>query len=139
MTTIPLMSSEVEVGVDPPTAFTAFTDEMDLWWVRGPINFVDSIGRLPDDDGGGHWIEFRVGNCSLIVLPLDQALPDRVPATHVPWVFVDHLDAHLAAAQAHGATIVEPIHQHGYRSYTAADIEGNRWTFAQARPTMRGG
>jgi hypothetical protein len=27
------------------TAFTAFTDELDLWWVRGPINAYDS-GRL---------------------------------------------------------------------------------------------
>ena len=35
------VSSEVEVGVDPEvafTAFTAFTAELDLWWVRGPIN-----------------------------------------------------------------------------------------------------
>ncbi len=26
--------SEVEVPVDPTTAFTVFTDELDLWWVR---------------------------------------------------------------------------------------------------------
>ena len=38
-------SSLVEVGTDPHTAFTAFTDELDLWWVRGPINAYDS-GRL---------------------------------------------------------------------------------------------
>ena len=31
-------SSELEVVVDPLTAFTAFTEELDLWWVRGPIN-----------------------------------------------------------------------------------------------------
>src|SRR5687768_11469012 len=31
-------SSEVEVAVDPATAFTIFTEELDLWWVRGPIN-----------------------------------------------------------------------------------------------------
>lgn len=31
-------SSEVEVPVDRVTAFTVFTDEFDLWWVRGPIN-----------------------------------------------------------------------------------------------------
>ncbi|HEY6836935.1 MAG TPA: hypothetical protein VI142_10880 [Gaiellaceae bacterium] len=37
--------STVEVAVDPLTAFTAFTDELDLWWVRGPINAYDS-GRL---------------------------------------------------------------------------------------------
>ena len=33
-----MVSSEVEVAVDPDTAFAAFTDELDLWWVRGPIN-----------------------------------------------------------------------------------------------------
>jgi len=37
--------STVEVAADPQTAFTAFTDELDLWWVRGPINAYDS-GRL---------------------------------------------------------------------------------------------
>jgi uncharacterized glyoxalase superfamily protein PhnB len=37
--------STVEVPTDPQTAFTAFTDELDLWWVRGPINAYDS-GRL---------------------------------------------------------------------------------------------
>jgi uncharacterized glyoxalase superfamily protein PhnB len=38
-------SSQVEVEADPQTTFTAFTDELDLWWVRGPINAYDS-GRL---------------------------------------------------------------------------------------------
>ena len=38
-------SSTVEVETDPLTAFTAFTDELDLWWVRGPINAHDA-GRL---------------------------------------------------------------------------------------------
>jgi uncharacterized glyoxalase superfamily protein PhnB len=40
-------SSSVEVAADPETAFTAFTDELDLWWVRGPINAYDS-GRLAE-------------------------------------------------------------------------------------------
>ncbi len=35
-----------------------------------------------------------------------------------------------------GATVVSGIRQHGYRAYEAEDLEGNRWTFAQARPTM---
>jgi hypothetical protein len=38
-------SAAVEVAADPLTAFTAFTDELDLWWVRGPINAYDT-GRL---------------------------------------------------------------------------------------------
>src|SRR5918999_1815428 len=48
-------SSTVEVAADPLTAFTAFTDELDLWWVRGPINAYDS-GRLVEmrcEPGGG--------------------------------------------------------------------------------------
>ena len=35
----------MEVAADPTTAFAAFTDELDLWWVRGPINAYDA-GRL---------------------------------------------------------------------------------------------
>jgi uncharacterized glyoxalase superfamily protein PhnB len=265
------VSSEVEVGIDPHTAFTVFTDEMDLWWKRGPINFHDAAravekrcepgvggrilevydttsgdalelgritvwepgsrlawtssvddvevevtfqptsdgtrvrvdatipegasdrggtsfvrvvpywfpdwcarrdtapreprdlarlaiavyyrkpataarwladafgftpaGALPEDDDTHGWIEFDVGNCSVILFTLDDAA-NASAVTHVPWVFVDDLDAHLARTQASGATIVQPVHQHGYRAYVAADLEGHRWTFAQARPTM---
>jgi uncharacterized glyoxalase superfamily protein PhnB len=35
-------SAAVDVAVDPMSAFAAFTDEIDSWWVRGPINFFDS-------------------------------------------------------------------------------------------------
>lgn len=268
------VSSEVTVGVDPETAFAIFTDEMDLWWVRGPINFYDAsraiarrcepgvggrllevydettgealeLGRittwqpgerlgwsssvddvqtevrflpvaagttvivtatipaggadrggtswvrvvpgwlgawlarrdtaprtaaetgrlglalyyakplaaarwladafgfipaspLPDDDADRRrtWIEFHIGNCSVMLFPLDGDRPADAPVTHEPWVFVDDLDAHLAHARKAGATIVSDIHQHGYRAYETADLEGNQWTFAQARPTM---
>ncbi len=34
--------SEVEVGLDPDTAFAVFTEELDYWWLRGPINNWDS-------------------------------------------------------------------------------------------------
>lgn len=34
--------SSVDVDVDPLSAFTIFTQEIDLWWVRGPINNYDS-------------------------------------------------------------------------------------------------
>ena len=71
MTETQSRSSEVTVGVDPHIAFTAFTEEMDLWWVRGPINFYDSSravavrcepgvgGRLLEvyDDARGDWLE----------------------------------------------------------------------------------
>src|SRR5438093_10241867 len=34
--------SSVEVRLDPRTAFAVFTDEIDYWWLRGPISNWDS-------------------------------------------------------------------------------------------------
>ena len=39
-------SSDVIVAVDAATAFKAFTEEMDLWWQRGPINFWSDAGHV---------------------------------------------------------------------------------------------
>jgi uncharacterized glyoxalase superfamily protein PhnB len=269
--------STVEVAVDPETAFTAFTDELDLWWVRGPINAYDSArlvemrcepgvgGRileiyeageglelaritawdpgtrlawksslddvaievrfeptpagtlvrleatvspggedrggssvvrmapawfgawmsrrdtaprelrdlarvaltlhyarpaaaarwlaeafgfdspsplpegddpLSDDEYGFPWVELRMGNASLVIEPLAGPPVDHAQVTHVPWVFVDDLEAHLARAREAGATIVHDIRTHGFTSYTALDVEGRPWRFAQARPTQ---
>jgi uncharacterized glyoxalase superfamily protein PhnB/uncharacterized protein YndB with AHSA1/START domain len=282
MTQAQTVSSEVEVEVDPATAFTAFTDEMDLWWVRGPINFYSDGGRvvevrcepgvggriievlddpapglvleraritgwepgarvawasslddvqtdvtfvpieggtrvtvahvipaggedkggtawsrvvpgwfgawcakrdrvrheqidiarlslalsyarpaaaarwlaqafgfesmgdlpdgpdpLPDGPYGHPWIEFRIGNAVLNIFPLDGERTGDV-RTHVPWVYVDDLDAHFAHARENGASIVEEIHPYpGSSVYVADDLEGNRWTFLQARLAMR--
>jgi uncharacterized glyoxalase superfamily protein PhnB len=51
-------------------------------------------------------------------------------------VFVDDLEAHLARAREHGATVVQDIESHGFTSYVALDVEGRPWRFAQARPTQ---
>jgi hypothetical protein len=34
--------ASVDVETDPATAFRVFTEEINLWWVRGPINFFDA-------------------------------------------------------------------------------------------------
>lgn len=259
-------SAAIKVAVDPMNAFTAFTDEIDAWWVRGPINFFDSgravamriepgvggrvlevydeargdaleLGQitvwepgaqltyrssvddteidvrfdaveggtevrvtqtlLPDgekalyfwpnvlpwlalwsEDEGARgeiarlsialyyedpagaarwlarafqlgswsgipaegeepeWIELHHGNVAVLLFALEGQQPKDAPVTHMPWAYVDDLDAHFAHAKEAGATIVSEIEQHGYRAYTAEDLEGHRWTFAQARPTM---
>jgi uncharacterized glyoxalase superfamily protein PhnB len=105
-------------------------------WLASAFGF-ESVNNLPDDDGTGEWIEFHVGNAALILFKLDGDAAADAPRTHVPWVFVDDLDAHFAQAKQQGATIAEEIHQHGYRAYAADDLEGHRWTFAQANPAMR--
>ena len=90
---------------------------------------------LPETDHGHPWIEFRVGNGSLIIFKAD-AVANSV-ATHVPWVYVDDIEEHFRRAEAGGATIVDKLDSPwGLPMYTAEDPEGNRWTFAQARPTM---
>ena len=56
-----------------------------------------------------------------------------------PWVIdglfveVDDVDAHLARAETHGATIVRGLDEPGvgFRVYTAEDLEGHRWMFGQ--------
>ena len=250
-------TAEVEVPVDPERAFNAFTDEIDSWWVRGPINFFDSgratamriepgeggrflevyeddaleLGRItawepgsrlayrssvddtevdvrfePVEGGtrvrvtqtlvpGGEkafrfwqntlrwfgswfeqrhpqeiarvsvglyyadpleaarwlervfqldswsgviegeedpWIELHHGNVAIILFRRER----DGASVDTPWVYVDDLEAHFAHAKAEGATIVSEIHKIGYRAYEAEDLEGRRWTFAQARPTM---
>jgi uncharacterized glyoxalase superfamily protein PhnB len=104
-------------------------------WLARAFGF-ELTGGLPDEGEDAGWIEFHVGRTALILLPLTDAPAEGGPATHVPFVYVDDLDAHFAGAEAAGATIVQGIHQHGYRAYEAADLEGHHWTFAQARPTM---
>jgi uncharacterized glyoxalase superfamily protein PhnB len=104
-------------------------------WLHKAFGF-EPAGRLPEPgDESDAWTEFRVGNSPLMVFKQDAAHPDG-PATHVVWVFVDELDAHFAMAKEKGVKIVEGIQQQGYRAYVAEDLEGHRWTFAQARPTM---
>jgi uncharacterized glyoxalase superfamily protein PhnB len=104
-------------------------------WLHEAFGFEPG-GELPEDgDERADWIEFRVGDSPLMVFKQEGERPEA-SATHVPWIFVDDLDAHFARAEAMGARIVEGIHQHGYRAYVAEDLEGHRWTFAQARPTM---
>jgi uncharacterized glyoxalase superfamily protein PhnB len=102
-------------------------------WLAGTFGF-DLTGNLPDEGEDAGWIEFHIGTTALILLPLTDAPAEGGPATHVPFVYVDDLDAHFARAEAAGAAIVQGIHQHGYRAYTAADLEGHHWTFAQRGP-----
>ncbi len=96
-------------------------------------------GRMPEDPSDEQmWIEFDVGGAPLVVLPLEgEVAANRGGSTHVPWIFVDDLDDHYERAVSRGATIVEEIWEHGARAYSASDVEGYRWTFAQSSPLMR--
>ena len=98
---------------------------------------LGSWSGIPDEGDEPEWIELHHGNVALILFPLDGGGAREAPTTHTTWVYVDDVDAHCAHAKAAGAANVAEIEQHGYRAYSADDLEGHRWTFAQARPTMR--
>ncbi|HZC27230.1 MAG TPA: VOC family protein [Actinopolymorphaceae bacterium] len=52
--------ASVEVAVEPDTAFRIFTEELDLWWTRGPINAFDAsrLAELRLEPGvGGRLLE----------------------------------------------------------------------------------
>jgi uncharacterized glyoxalase superfamily protein PhnB len=102
-------------------------------WLCDAFGF-ETTTSLPDEDTESFtWIEIRIGNGALMLYP---AVGDAVGVTHQPFVYVDDVEAHFSRASAAGATIVEPIKHHGFKAYVAEDLEGRRWTFAQARPTM---
>lgn len=106
-------------------------------WLVDAFGF-EPTGDLPEVDGSPEqtWLELRVGNgeAAIILWGLEEGTVSS--SDHSPWVYVDDLDAHLAHAEAAGATVITPIVHHGFRSYTAADCEGRHWIFAQSRPTM---
>ncbi len=97
---------------------------------------LGSWSGIPDEGEDASWIELHHGNVAVLLFRLDGQRVQDAPVGHMPWAYVDDLDAHFAHAKAAGAKIVSEIEQHGYRAYTAEDLEGRPWTFAQARPTM---
>ena len=54
------MTELIDVDTDPMTAFTAFTDEFDQWWGRGPIDAYDTwrfVERRIEGGVGGRLVE----------------------------------------------------------------------------------
>jgi uncharacterized glyoxalase superfamily protein PhnB/uncharacterized protein YndB with AHSA1/START domain len=100
-------------------------------WLQRVFQLRSWTGIL--ETAEGTWIELHHGNVAILLFELEG---EGGAFTDMPWVYVDDLDAHFAHAESEGADIVKGIHQQGYRAYVVEDLEGRRWTFAQARPTM---
>jgi uncharacterized glyoxalase superfamily protein PhnB len=91
---------------------------------------------LPEGEHGHPWIEFRLGNSSLMLFKAADGAGAE-SASHEPWVYVDDIESHFRQAEEGGASIIEgPTSPWGLPFYIAADLEGLRWRFVQARPTM---
>ncbi len=105
-------------------------------WLARVFMLTSPAARIPEEGEQPPWIELRVGNVPILLFRLDPPWPAERQVSHAVWVFVEDLDGHYAHATAHHAKIISEIRQHGYRAYETEDLEGHRWTFAQARPTM---
>jgi hypothetical protein len=94
---------------------------------------LEPTADVPDQEGDPDhtWIEFRVDTSFIVLWGGGGTI-----GADSPFVYVDDLDAHMKHAEAAGATIVSPITEHGFRSYTAADCEGRHWVFAQSGPRL---
>jgi uncharacterized glyoxalase superfamily protein PhnB len=104
---------------------------------QSPDPLPEGSDPLPEGEHGHPWIEFRLGNSSLMIFKLDRDKAE-LGTSHVPWVYVDEIEQHFRVAEAHGATVITALHSPwGLPFYVVDDLEGNRWTFAQARPTMQ--
>ena len=110
------------------------TTEAARWLMR--VFRLGSWSGIHGEGEGPDWLELHHGNVAVILFRLEGKAPENGAVTHMPWAYVDDVDAHFEHAKAAGATIVSEIEQHGFRAYTAEDLGGHRWTFAQARPTM---
>jgi uncharacterized glyoxalase superfamily protein PhnB len=67
-------------------------------------------------------------------VPIQPDNPSELHGTHLGrgWIYVvvEDPDAHCARARAAGAQILTEPHDAGdLRGYTAADLDGNVWTF----------
>ena len=107
-------------------------------WLADVIPGLDHEG-LPAEDGPDAfpWLELRAGGSSIVVWKAEDGHELSPTANHEVWVYVDDLDAAFERARANGATIIDPIHEHGYRRFVLQDPEGNRWSLLQARPALR--
>jgi hypothetical protein len=108
----------------------------DTFGLEAPSPLPEGDDPLVDDEYGFPWIELHAGGAWLMIEPLAGAAADHAEVTHVPWVFVDDLDGHLARTRGKGAEIAQEIERTGFTSYVALDLEGRPWRFAQARPTQ---
>ncbi len=105
-------------------------------WISQILGTDPTLPLPGGEDAGEPWIEFRVGDGMLVVLPHEEDSRAPRSPTHMPWVFVDDLDAQHERISAAHLGFAEPIFHHGYRAFTIEDPEGHRWTIAQTFPSV---
>lgn len=101
-------SVRVAVPVAPKEAFRLFTEEIDRWWVRGPINFFDAARAV------GMHIESGVGGRLLELYDpdgVDARVLGRItiwqPPAFLEWVSPDGVTTRVSFAPNGEGSLVE--------------------------------
>jgi uncharacterized glyoxalase superfamily protein PhnB len=110
-----------------------------LDWLGKTFGFETRMS-MPGPDGGIVHAEMQIHDGVVMLSPAADAEPWASPrsldgkVTQSLYVYIDAVDAHCERARSAGAEIVaEPEEMFwGDRTYVAADLEGHRWTFAEA-------
>ena len=106
-------------------------------WLEAAFGFLERV-RIGED----HRSQLSFGDGAVIVgdVRRDHRPPRPDEVTHAVMVRVEDAHTHCERARAHGARIVsEPTDfEYGERQYTAEDLAGHHWTFADARRCRTG-
>jgi uncharacterized glyoxalase superfamily protein PhnB len=102
-------------------------------WLQTAFGLEPS-SLIPADANHPAWNELRVGTSMVLLFEQKERPAGPRPVDHAVWIHVDDVDAHYTRSTTNGATITKEITHHGYRSYTATDLEGHHWTFLQSAP-----
>lgn len=103
-------------------------------WLSRAFGFRERL-RYTEADGRVSHAELVAGD-GLVMLgnPGDEyrSPRDLGAVTASTYVYVDDVEAHFEAAKSAGATMLSTVQDQSYgdRSYSAADLDGHRWTFA---------
>jgi PhnB protein len=118
------------------TAYLLYEDVAKaLDWLGKTFGFQERM-RLAGPDGKPNHAEMELSDGVIMIgCPgPEYQNPKRIGhVTQQLYVYVDDVDKHFAHAKQAGATISEELQDlfYGDRRYSAVDLEGHRWSFAQ--------
>jgi PhnB protein len=123
-------------GVPRLAPFLYYTDvAAALDWLETAFGF-ERLGEIPDSDGAITHAVMGLQDALVMVEPArgEHRSPKELPGVNQSlYVFVDDVDEHYRCARDAGAlNITEPEDTPwGNRVYSARDLEGHHWAFAQ--------
>ena len=110
----------------------------DAFGFESPSALPEGEDPLSDDKYGFPWIEFHVGNASLVIEPARGRARRLTNRSRTCRGCSSTTSRRISSAREGRSQIAQEIQKHGFTSYVALDLEGRRWRFAQARPTQPG-